>query len=61
MREGRWKLIHDLDSGRSELFDLANDPDERVDLAHEQEARVAEWRAHLLRWGAAARARALSP
>jgi arylsulfatase A-like enzyme len=40
--EGSWKLIDD--GNRLELYDLAHDPDEHVDLA----AREPERRAHLL-------------
>ena len=33
LRDGRWKLIHELESGRSRLYDLEDDPEEREDLA----------------------------
>src|SRR6185436_20134881 len=35
LRDGSWKFIHELGSNRSKLFDLAQDPDERVNLAGE--------------------------
>lgn len=33
VRAGRWKLVHWDETGASELFDLAVDPDERTDLS----------------------------
>jgi arylsulfatase A-like enzyme len=53
LRDDRWKLIHDLDSGRSKLYDIQADPDENTDLADRFVERVAAYRAHLLRWSAA--------
>jgi arylsulfatase A-like enzyme len=52
LRDGRWKLIHELDSGRTELFDLEKDPDETRDLASSFPERTAAYREHLLRWTA---------
>jgi arylsulfatase A-like enzyme len=53
LRDGRWKMIHELDSGRSQLFDLETDPDEKRDLSGELTERTAVYREHLLRWAAA--------
>jgi glucan phosphoethanolaminetransferase (alkaline phosphatase superfamily) len=53
LRDGRWKLIHETESGRSLLFDLEDDPAETTDLAKEHPERVAAYRDHLLRWAAA--------
>lgn len=47
----RWKLVHDLESGRFELYDLAADPAESTDLSESAavpEARALE--AALLAW-----------
>jgi len=33
IRQGKWKLIHDYESGKNELFDLGNDPGEKINLA----------------------------
>ena len=33
VRAGQWKLVHWGESGVNELFDVANDPDERNDVA----------------------------
>jgi glucan phosphoethanolaminetransferase (alkaline phosphatase superfamily) len=52
LRDGRWKLIHELDSGQSWLFDLTADPEERLNLANEYPERTAEYRQHLLKWSA---------
>jgi arylsulfatase A-like enzyme len=53
LRDGRWKFIHELESGRSQLYDLASDPGEGRDLAADHPARVEAYRDHLLRWAAA--------
>lgn len=53
LRDGRWKMIHELDSGRSQLFDVAADPEEKRDLSGEVPERTAVYREHLLRWAAA--------
>jgi hypothetical protein len=52
LRDEGWKLIHELDSGRSALFDLESDPDERHDLADQYPERAEAYREHLLRWSA---------
>ncbi|MEO7094847.1 MAG: LTA synthase family protein, partial [Polyangiales bacterium] len=56
LRDGDWKLVTEIESGRSHLFDLARDPDERLDLAAGEPARVDLYRKHLLAWQASARA-----
>lgn len=53
LRDEKWKFIHDVDSGRSKLFDLDSDPDERVDLSERFPERISAYRGHLLRWSAA--------
>jgi glucan phosphoethanolaminetransferase (alkaline phosphatase superfamily) len=50
LRDNRWKFIHNLDTNRSELFDLESDPDERRNLASKYSTRVEAYRTHLLRW-----------
>jgi len=52
LRDERWKFIHNLDSGRSQLFDLEGDPMERIDLSSQHPERVDTYRAHLRRWSA---------
>jgi phosphoglycerol transferase MdoB-like AlkP superfamily enzyme len=56
LRDGRWKFIYELESGRAKLFDLARDPQEKVDLARGFSERVESYRKHLLGWSAAQRA-----
>jgi hypothetical protein len=53
LRDGRWKLIHELESGQSWLFDLSSDPDEHHDLSAIYPGRVSSYRDHLLHWSAA--------
>jgi glucan phosphoethanolaminetransferase (alkaline phosphatase superfamily) len=53
LRDGRWKLIHELESGRSRLYDLEEDPGEQRDVAGLDPERAAAYREHLLRWAAA--------
>jgi hypothetical protein len=53
LRDGRWKMIHELDSGRSQLFELGPDPGEKHDLSGQLPGRTAAYRDHLLRWAAA--------
>jgi hypothetical protein len=53
LRDGHWKLIHELESERSRLFDLEEDPEERLDLAVRHPERTAAYREHLLRWASA--------
>lgn len=47
LRQGRWKFIHEMESGRSQLFDVEADPAERRDLAREHPQRVTRYRDHL--------------
>jgi arylsulfatase A-like enzyme len=61
LRDGRWKLIHEVESGRSKLFDLHDDPEERHDLSAAYPERAAAYRDHLLSWCAAQRYRFTHP
>ncbi len=56
LRDGSWKLIHEVESGRSKLFDLSHDPAERENLAERFPERVDVYRRRLLEWSAAQRA-----
>ncbi len=53
LRDGRWKFIHELDSGRSWLFDLESDPGEQHNLAEQELDRTTAYRQHLRAWSAA--------
>ncbi|MCA8960340.1 MAG: sulfatase-like hydrolase/transferase [Planctomycetes bacterium] len=50
IREDQWKLIHDLESGRDELFDLSHDPDERDNLATRHPDVTARLRGAAIEW-----------
>jgi hypothetical protein len=56
LRDGCWKYVYELESGRSKLFDLCRDAGERDDAAARHPERVAAYRAHVRRWGAAQKA-----
>lgn len=47
LRLGRWKLVHQAEDDRLELYDLATDPGETRDLAGAQPVRVAALRERL--------------
>jgi len=49
-RPGTEKLVEHFEDGRVELFDLASDPDERHDLAHERPERARVLTARLAAW-----------
>jgi hypothetical protein len=53
LRDGDWKVIHELETGRSRLFDLRTDPEEQHDLSKLHAERTEVCRDHLLRWAAA--------
>jgi arylsulfatase A-like enzyme len=53
LHDGDWKMIHELESGRSQLFDLRTDPKEQHDLSWLHAERTEVYRNHLLRWAAA--------
>lgn len=53
LRDGPWKFIYELDSGRTRLYDLEADPQEKVDLS-DRRAEQARWYTQNLRsWSAA--------
>ena len=52
LRDERWKFIHNLDTGRSQLFNLEGDPVELSDLSAQYPERVEAYRAHLVHWSA---------
>jgi arylsulfatase A-like enzyme len=53
LRDGQWKMIHELESGKSQLFDLGGDPDVNADVAATYPELVEAYRDHLLRWSGA--------
>jgi arylsulfatase A-like enzyme len=50
LTSGRWKLVHDLQRGTLQLYDLAADPEEHDDLAPDGLGPVKELEASLRRW-----------
>ncbi len=50
IRDGDWKLIEYYEEGRVELFNLAQDPGEKNNLAERQPERVRQLRATLAAW-----------
>ena len=56
-RDGCLKYIHELESGRSRLFDLCTDPEEQTDIASRHPDRVLAYRAHVRAWSSAQVAR----
>jgi arylsulfatase A-like enzyme len=50
IRAGNWKLIEHFDSGKVELYDLAQDVGEQNDLAAAELVRVAELQRKLAAW-----------
>jgi len=55
IRDGRWKLVHELRSERSELYDLAVDPGETRNLAADHAARTRRYVEALRAWCAGVR------
>jgi hypothetical protein len=48
LRDGRWKFIYEIGSGRTQLFDLEHDPKEMSDVSARETAR-ASWYGHVVR------------
>ncbi len=61
LRDSRWKFVHELESGRSRLFNLETDPEEKINVAELNPDRVKAYRAHLKSWAAAQRDMILHP
>jgi lipoteichoic acid synthase len=61
LRDGRWKFLHEVESGRSKLFDLAADAGERHDVSAAHAQRVEWYRGRLRAWAGAQREFILRP
>jgi hypothetical protein len=59
LRDGCWKDVIEVESGRSQLFDLCTDPGESRDRAPEFPDRVGAYRERLQAWSGATRAEIL--
>jgi arylsulfatase A-like enzyme len=55
LRDDRWKFIDELETGRSRLFDLREDPEEKLDLSAQYPERVQTYRRCLRGWSGAQR------
>ena len=53
LREERWKFIYEFESGRSSLFDLESDPQERINLRARFPERTRFYESHVKAWIAA--------
>jgi hypothetical protein len=53
LRDGRWKYVYELESGRAKLFDLEEDRAELVNLASRHTPRVLSYQRTLRGWSAA--------
>jgi lipoteichoic acid synthase len=61
LREENWKYVHEIESNRHKLFDLAEDPDEQRNLADRHPERVDRYKAQLLEWCSTQRGLVLRP
>lgn len=61
LRDGCWKDVVEVESGRSQLFDVCADHDETRDRAGEFPDRVDAYRERLQGWSRASRAKILAP
>jgi hypothetical protein len=53
LRDGRWKFIYDVDSGRSKLFELETDTHEHLNLADRHAEQTRAYAEDLRQWSAA--------
>jgi hypothetical protein len=56
LADGCWKYLFEMDSGRSRLFDVCDDPGESRDRAGELRERVSAYRTRVREWAAAQKA-----
>ncbi len=50
IRDGKWKLVADLDGQHAELYDLSQDPNETQDLASKESSTAQKLVGKLLEW-----------
>jgi len=53
LRDGPRKVIYELDTNRSRVFDLSRDPGETTDLAPQERVRTRWYEQNLRTWSAA--------
>jgi phosphoglycerol transferase MdoB-like AlkP superfamily enzyme len=56
LRDGPWKYLYEMESGRSKLFDVATDPEEMRDLASIYAERVEAYRSRVCEWASVQKA-----
>lgn len=61
LRQGPWKLIQRFEDNRFQLFNLEDDPGERIELVEAEPDRVREMKERLLDWQQQVGARFLRP
>ena len=59
LRDGCLKYVYEIESRRSKLYNLCNDPNETIDLAHAFPERLSFYRKRLERWSGAQKDSAL--
>lgn len=50
LRDGKWKYVYDVTSGRESLFDLSTDPSEQIDVVEREPAIALELRRRVGAW-----------
>ncbi len=50
MRDGEWRLVHFYEDDHTELYDLKNDPEEKLDVSVTEKAKLAALRGKLDAW-----------
>ena len=53
LRDGCWKYLYEMDSGRSKLFDLCEDGSELKDLSGSHPEIVGAYRERVMGWSSA--------
>ena len=61
MRESDWKLIEHYEDGSIELFNLKDDPSEKIDRSKDERHRVEKMRSQLHQWLHSVQAQTNSP
>jgi len=56
VRDGRWKYLYEMESGRSKLFDVVADPEESKDLAPMHAERASAYRERVCEWASVQKA-----
>ncbi len=50
LRDGKWKFVGEIRTGKAELYDLSKDPQEQTNLAVQEKARVEQYAALCEEW-----------